>query len=109
CLILVAGVAVLAVSLQVESLALLIAAGVIAGFGQGLSFAAALGAIAAGAPEDRRAATTSSFFVVAYVAISVPVIGVGLLAQAASLVTAGTVFAGVVAVLAAGAAASLRT
>jgi hypothetical protein len=50
---------------------------------------------------------TSSLFVVTYVAISLPVVGVGLLADATDLVRAGTVFAGIVAVLAAGAALSL--
>jgi hypothetical protein len=38
---------------------------------------------------------------VAYVAISVPVIGVGVLAQSTTLRTAGLIFAGVVAALAA--------
>ena len=47
------------------------------GVGQGLSFAAGLAAVNAAAPADRRAATASSFFVVCYVAISIPVIGVG--------------------------------
>ncbi len=44
----------------------------------------------------------SSFFVVAYVAISMPVIGEGVLAQLSSLKPAGLVFAAVVAALAAG-------
>ena len=63
--------------------------------------------VAGGAPADRRAAVTSSLFVVTYVAISLPVVGVGLLADATDLVEAGTVFAGLVALLAAGAALSL--
>ena len=42
----------------------------------------------------------SSFFVVAYLAISLPVIGVGVLAEAVGLRTAGLVFAAVVAVIA---------
>ncbi len=107
CTVLIVGMALLATSLQVESLLLLIIGGVIAGLGQGLSFAAALAAVAAGAPEDQRAATTSSLFVLLYIAISVPVIGVGVLAQATSLVTAGTVFSAIVAALALGAALSL--
>jgi hypothetical protein len=48
-----------------------------------------------------RAAVTSSFFVVLYVAISLPVVGVGAASQAWGLVTAGVVFAVAVAVLAA--------
>lgn len=52
-------------------------------------------------PEPSWRAVASSFFVVAYVAISIPVIGVGLLAELSSLKAAGLVFAGVVATLAA--------
>jgi multisubunit Na+/H+ antiporter MnhB subunit len=43
----------------------------------------------------------SSFFVVMYVAISRPVVGVGVLAQAAGLRLEGLAFAGVVATLSA--------
>ena len=101
CALLIAGMALLVLGLQEESLAGLIAGGVLAGVGQGLSFAAGLAAVNAAAPADKRAATASSFFVVCYVAISIPVIGVGVAAQATDLVTAGTAFAVFVAVLAA--------
>ena len=73
----------------------------IAGVGQGLSFRAGLTGVNAAAPPEERGEVASSFFVVAYVAISVPVIGVGLLAEATTLRTAGLVFAAVVAGIAA--------
>jgi MFS family permease len=98
---LIAGMALVAAGLAASSLALLVIGGVVAGIGQGLSFRAGLAGINAAAPPEDRAAVASSFFVVAYLAISVPVIGVGLLAEAAGLRTAGLVFAGVVAVIAA--------
>ena len=60
---------------------MLLAGGVVAGFGQGLSFRAGLGAVNAGSPQSGGAEVASSFFVVAYVAISIPVVGEGLLAQ----------------------------
>ncbi len=101
CGALIAGMGLLALGVAVSSLALVVVAGVIAGLGQGLSFRAGLHALGAGAPPDRRAAVASSFFTVAYLAISVPVIGVGVLAQAAGLRAAGLIFAGVVATLAA--------
>ncbi len=101
CAGLIAGMALLAIGLAASSLALLIVGGVIAGIGQGLSFRAGLAGINAAAPPEDRAAVASSFFVVAYLAISVPVIGVGLLAEATTLRTAGLVFAGVVAAIAA--------
>jgi MFS family permease len=97
CAGLIAGMGLLAIGLAVPSLALLIVGGVIAGLGQGLSFRAGLTGINAAAPPEDRAEVASSFFVVAYFAISVPVIGVGLLTEAAGLKTAGLVFAAVVA------------
>jgi ABC-type phosphate transport system permease subunit len=42
----------------------------------------------------------SSFFVVAYVAISVPVVGVGVLGELAGLRSAGLIFSAIVAALA---------
>jgi MFS family permease len=94
------GMAVLAVGLAVSSLTLLVVGGCIAGFGQGLSFRAALAAVNQDAPSDQRAAVASTFFVVAYVALSLPVLGIGLLATAVSLKAAGLVFSGVVILLA---------
>ncbi|MBV9311914.1 MAG: MFS transporter, partial [Solirubrobacterales bacterium] len=101
CATLIAGMALLGLSLAVSSLALLIVGGTIAGVGQGLSFRAALASLNAQSPAGHRAEVASSFFVVAYLAISLPVIGVGVLAQGASLRAAGLVFAGVVAALSA--------
>ncbi len=98
---LVAGMAVLAAGLAASSLALLVVGGCIAGLGQGLSFRSGLGAVSANSPSDKRAAVASTFFVVAYVAISLPVVGVGLLARAISLKATGLVFAGIVMLLAA--------
>jgi MFS family permease len=98
---LIAGMGVLAVGLAASSLALLAAGGVVAGLGQGLSFRAALAELNDAAPGERRAEVASSFFVVAYVALSIPVIGEGVLAQIAGLRAAGLVFAAAVALLAA--------
>jgi MFS family permease len=100
CLTLVLGMGLLAAALELELLGLLIAAGVVAGLGQGLSFRAGLAAVGAAAPPGRRAAVASSYFVVAYVAISIPVVGVGLLAQLTDLRAAGVAFSGMVAALA---------
>jgi hypothetical protein len=100
CGVLIAGMAVLALSLATSSLALLVLGGILAGFGQGLSFRSGLAGITAESPAANRAEVASSFFVVAYVAISIPVVGEGLLAQELGLRTAGLVFAGAVATLA---------
>lgn len=98
---LIAGMAVFAAGLAASSLSVLIAGAVLAGVGQGLSFRAALTALNSASPSEQRAEVASSFFVIAYVAISLPVIGEGVLAELTGLRTAGLVFAGVVAALAA--------
>lgn len=107
CVVLIVGVACVGVAIGAASLALLVAGALVAGIGQGVAFRAGLGAIAAASPPRRRAEVASTFFVVAYVAISVPVVGVGLMADVASLAVAGTAFSALVALLAAAALASL--
>ena len=97
---LIAGMAVFALGLAVSSLALLVAGGLVAGFGQGMSFRAGLTAVNLAAPEDHRGEVASSFFVVAYVAISLPAVGVGVLGELAGLRSAGLIFAAIVAALA---------
>ncbi|MBI3690659.1 MAG: MFS transporter, partial [Mycolicibacterium aromaticivorans] len=88
------------VALHYSSLVGLIAAAVVAGAGQGISFSRGLAAVAARTPAARRAEVSSTYFVVAYIAISIPVIGEGFAAQAWGLRTGGTVFAIGVGVLA---------
>jgi MFS family permease len=99
CAILVVGMVILAVALQLSSLVGLIAAAVVAGIGQGISFSRGLAAVAERTPADRRAEVSSTYFVVAYVAISLPVVGEGLAAQDWGLQTAGVTFAVAVGVL----------
>lgn len=101
CAILVIGMVILAVALHFSSLVGLIAAAVVSGTGQGISFSRGLAAVAERTPAERRAEVSSSYFVVAYVAISLPVVGEGLAAQQWGLQTAGVTFAMAVAVLAA--------
>lgn len=82
------------------ALAVLTLAVAIAGLGQGVGLRAALGMLNAKAPVARRAEVVSAFFVVVYTAISMPVIGVGVVADTWDLRTAGTGFSGAVAALA---------
>ena len=86
-------------ALGIESLAALIAAAAGVGLGQGLVIGAGLAAINQRAPVEHRGETASSFFVVVYVGLSLPVIGVGVAALAFSLRTAGMAFSAAVAVL----------
>jgi MFS family permease len=107
CALLAAGVLVIAASLLAASLVLLLAGAVLAGVGQGMSFSKGMAAVHERVDPGERAAVTSSFFVVLYVAISLPVVGVGAASQSWGLVTAGVVFSVAVAVLALVALAAL--
>jgi len=91
----------LMLGLMFSALPLLVLGGVIAGFGQGLSFRAALAAVNASAPAEARGEVASSFFVAMYIAISLPVIGEGVLAETTGLRAAGVTFAAVIAAAAA--------
>ncbi|MGV0775075.1 MFS transporter [Mycolicibacterium elephantis] len=99
CAILIAGMVILAVALGMSSFLGLIGAGLVSGVGHGIAFSRGLAAIAENTPADRRAEVNSTYFVIGYVAISVPVVGEGLAAQTWGLRTAGVTFAVVVAVL----------
>ncbi len=101
CAVLVAGMVVLAAALQFSSLPALVAASLVSGLGQGISFSRGLAAVAERTPAEARAAVNSAYFVVAYIALSIPVVGAGLAAQAWGLRTSGTLFALAVGVIAA--------
>jgi MFS family permease len=101
CGVLIAGSAILAAVLHFSSLTGLIAAAVVCGIGQGISFGPGLAAVAEKSPPERRAEVSSTYYVVAYVALSVPIVGMGLAAQDLGLRTAGVGFAIAVGVLAA--------
>nr|WP_316763649.1 MFS transporter [Streptomyces sp. NEAU-HV9] len=94
CLVLVTGLLVIGVSLLVTSFPVLLVGAVTGGVGQGMAFRAGLTAVSSAAPEAQRGATISAFFVVAYVGISLPVVGVGALTEALGVRDAGLVFAG---------------
>jgi hypothetical protein len=101
CVGLIAGMALFAFGLGRASLALVVAGGLIAGLGQGLSFRAGLAVVNQAAPTDRRGEVASAFFVVAYVALSLPVVGVGVVAELTNLRIASVVFAALIAAIAA--------
>ena len=86
--LMLAGFVLLILAGAAGSLALLLAATLIAGVGQGLAFLAAITEINQAAPPQRRADVLSSFYVVTYLGTGVPVIGVGFLATAIGLLAA---------------------
>ncbi|MGQ7244617.1 MFS transporter [Salinicola sp. V024] len=99
CGILLAGVLFVAWGIGAAQLAGFIIGAIVAGIGQGIAFRAGLGAVAAASASENKAAVVSTFFVVAYVAISLPVIGIGLVASVISLQLTGLLFALLVALL----------
>lgn len=107
CLALAAGIAVVGAGIAGVSLPVLLVGAAVAGLGQGTIFRAGLQSVTGAAPAQRRSEVASSYFLVVYVAISLPVIGVGAGVQAFGLVPTAVAFAGLVAVLALGAFGSL--
>ncbi|HDR8982648.1 MFS transporter [Burkholderia vietnamiensis] len=93
CAALVAGLLGIALCVLEKSLGVLLIGTALAGVGQGISLRSALSGIAVASPPDRRAAVTSLFFVVLYVAISLPVIGLGAAVQHVGIERASLIFA----------------
>ncbi|MEW2438443.1 MFS transporter [Streptomyces caniferus] len=100
CLVLVVGLLLVATSLAVTSLPVLVIGAVCGGVGQGLAFRAGLTAVGRAAPPEHRGGTISAFFLVAYLGISLPVVGVGALTLVLGLRGAGLTFSGCVIALA---------
>lgn len=100
CALLAVGVGVLGLSLPLTSLPLLVAGLAVSGVGQALCFRAGVAALAAQSPPQLRARTVTSFFLVAYVGISAPVVAVGLASRSIGLPRAAETFSVVVAVMA---------
>jgi MFS family permease len=98
----------LAASLATRSLPLLVVAIVGSGLGHGAAFRAGLSMINDATPAGQRAEVNSSYFVTLYVALVIPVVGIGAAADGFGLVTAGIAFAITVATLTLAAALGIR-
>ena len=107
CVLLIVGILLVGLSIATASFVELVVGALVAGVGQGMSFSKGLATVNARVDPAQRAGVTSSYFVVLYVAISLPVVGIGAASMAWGLVTAGIVFAVAVAALAAVALAAL--
>ena len=79
----------------------------VSGAGQGISFSRGLAAIVERTPAERRAEVSSTYFVVLYLGVALPVIGAGFAAQTWGLRTAGVTFAIAIAGLAASSLAAI--
>lgn len=74
--------------IALQSFTLLCIATALCGWGQGLSFRSCLANLAQHSPDAYKASITSSFFVIIYLGMSTPVIGMGILNQFVTLKTA---------------------
>jgi hypothetical protein len=84
------------------------AAGVVAGIAQGVIVGGGLGLLTGRAPADRRSQVASTYFLVLYIGLVVPVIAFGLVERSLGLVDAGHVFSAVVGVAALGSGLAVR-
>lgn len=94
---LVGGLAGVVLASPTESLAVLLVSAALAGLGHGLTWIGATRIVNRVAPEERRAAVTSTYFAAIYLGVALSAIGVGALAVALSLEAAVYVFAAAVA------------
>jgi MFS family permease len=75
------GLALTAAAMWSSSLAMFVIGGVITGAGAGLVFKGSLAVAASTAPAESRAEVLAGFFLGAYVGLSVPVVGLGVITQ----------------------------
>jgi MFS family permease len=105
--ILPVGVGLITGALPTTSLAMFVTGAVIGGVGVGYAFRAAVVSMTTLAPARRRGEVLSTFFLVAYVGLTVPIVGAGILITTTTLLTATITLAVVISVLAAAAVAIL--
>jgi MFS family permease len=101
------GLTLMTVALPATSLPLFLVGSMLGGVGAGFAFRAAILNTNAIAPAQRRAEVLSTFFVIAYVGIALPVLLAGILITTTTLLTATVTLACMVTALAAVAAAIL--
>jgi MFS family permease len=107
CISLVAGLVLLAASFLLRSFAFLVLAAIVSGAGQGLAVGGGLTAVVARAAPGLRGEVASTYFVVMYAGLVIPVIGDGFASGALGLENAGLAFTAVLGALVAAVAASL--
>ncbi|WP_265442495.1 MFS transporter [Flexivirga meconopsidis] len=91
-ILLIAGLGGIIAAAQTSSVTVVFVATVLAGVGQGMAFAGSLADTNAVAPHHRRADVLSSFYVVMYAGVALPVIGIGFLAIPLGLIHAVEIF-----------------
>jgi MFS family permease len=94
--LLIPSIALLALGELLHSLVLVLVGTAVAGVASALGYRCGLQVVNELSPADRRSEVVSSYLIVCYAAVSLPVVGVGVLSTVASPMIADAIFAGVV-------------
>ncbi len=105
--ILVGGLTVLTVAVRDESFVVFLVSAVCVGLGHGLAFRGSLAFVTRLPPPTGREGMVAGYFVVAYLGLGVPVLGVGLASERIGFGAAADAFTGVLGALALGAAMAI--
>ncbi|MFG1866953.1 MFS transporter [Micromonospora arborensis] len=102
------GVPVLLFGMRTATLTAFLVGGVVAGIGAGLLLKAAIGTVAAMAAPAKRGEALAGLFLIGYLGLSLPAVGIGIATRAISTVAAMTWFTGLLLVMLAGVAVLFR-
>ncbi|MDG4757527.1 MFS transporter [Micromonospora sp. WMMD710] len=102
------GVPTLLIGMHVASLTAFLVGGVVAGMGAGVLFKAAVGTVAAMAAPAKRGEALAGLFLIAYLGMSLPAIGIGVATRSVSTLTVMNWFTGLLVVVLAGVTALFR-
>ncbi len=89
-----AGMAALAVGMQTASLPVFLVAGIVAGSGAGVLFKSAVGTVVAMATPAERGEALAGLFLISYLGLALPAIGLGIATRYIAVTTAMTWFTG---------------
>jgi MFS family permease len=98
-ILLAAGLVLVSLSIIASSLPLLIAGGLVAGSGVGVTFKSAVGTVISIAPAETRGEALAGLFLAAYVGMALPVLLLGLIMQNLALIPSVLVFGAVMLIL----------
>jgi MFS family permease len=87
------GIAVVTIGLSTPSFALFLIGGIVAGVGTGVLFKSSIAAVAATSLPAERGDALSGFFLVSYLGLTLPVVGIGVATRYVATTTAMTWFA----------------
>ncbi|MCO5994938.1 MFS transporter [Actinoallomurus rhizosphaericola] len=103
------GVLALVAGMYATDLAAFLIGGVVAGIGAGVLFKAAVGTVVAMAAPAKRGEALAGLFLISYLGLIIPAVGIGVATRSVTATTAMTWFTGVLLVVLAGVAALSRS